>query len=428
MNAHSTAKCVRTKNNYTKKRDMKPMFKLATTAVLATAIGLAPVTRAEANNHNNDALGALVVGGLLALALADAARRAEAEGTPVPDPGHGAPNSDPSQFQLVIGIQTALNYFDFSAGAVDGIPGRGTRGAIQRYQAAMGYPVGNGSLRQHQFEFLMEAYNWAITGGAAQTGLAGVALLIAYRDGPSGQPQPPVIDPPVVDLPVAYSFTGTWQTGRGKLNLVQYIVGNQRYVVGDFAGQGVIAGRVTGNCASGIFTDDTAQRYGAFRFRFEGNELDGEWRWPDSFVTNAWDGSYDGEQITSMQNFSSAGSFPITTGRGVNPQSGLWAINNMAYGQMHSMVASNIWVGDLNPGGVMVALSNDGRTYHGVMTDEGRPSDVSFTLEGGQTGRRANGTYGPITGRSLGFNMTQVRDRDIRDGGPRLGSDLLPCN
>jgi hypothetical protein len=62
------------------------------------------------------------------------------------------------------------------------------------------------------------------------------------------------------------------------------------------------------------------------------------------------------------------------------------------------------------------------------MTDEGRPSDVSFTLEGGQTGRRANGTYGPIIGRSLGFNMTQVRDRDIRDGGPRLGSDLLPCN
>jgi hypothetical protein len=85
MNAHSTAKCVRTKNNYTKKRDMKPMFKLATTAVLATAIGLAPVTRAEANNHNNDALGALVVGGLLAIALADAARRAEAQGTPAPD-------------------------------------------------------------------------------------------------------------------------------------------------------------------------------------------------------------------------------------------------------------------------------------------------------------------------------------------------------
>ncbi len=135
------------------------MFKLATTAVLATAIGLAPVTRAEANNHNNDALGALVVGGLLAIALADAARRAEAQGTPAPDPGHAAPNAEPSQFQLVIGIQTALNYFGFSAGPVDGIPGRGTRGAIQRYQGAMGYPVGNGSLRQHQFEFLMEAYN-----------------------------------------------------------------------------------------------------------------------------------------------------------------------------------------------------------------------------------------------------------------------------
>lgn len=405
------------------------MFKLATTAVLATAIGLAPVTPAEANDNNNEALGFLVAGGLLALALADAAQRAEAQGTPTAGAGQDRSNAEFSQVQLVIGIQTALNYFDFSAGPVDGIPGRATRAAIQRYQGAMGYPVGTGSLRQHEFEFLMEAYNWALTGGAAQTGLSGAALLIAYREGGlSGEPLPPVVIPPVADLPVAESFTGSWQTERGPLNLVQYIVGNQRYVVGDFGGQGVIAGRVVGNCASGIFTDDMANRYGAFRFRFDGNELDGEWRWPDSLATNSWDGSYGGEQITSMRNFSDAGSFPITTGRGVNPQSGLWSINNMAYGQMHGMVASNIWVGDLNPGGTMVALSNDGITYHGVMIDEGRPSDVSFTLQGGRNGRGANGTYALPNGRVLGFDMTQVRDRDIQDGGPRLGSDLLPCN
>lgn len=404
------------------------MFKLATTAVLVAAIGLAPANRAEANSNDNNVLGALVVGGLLALALADAAQRAEAQGTPAADPGSVAPNGEPSQFQLVIGIQTALNFFEFSAGPVDGIPGRATRSAIQRYQGAMGYPVGNGSLRQDQFEFLMEAYNWAITVGAAQTGLTGEVLLLAYRDGVASQPQPPIVEPPVVDLPVASSFTGSWQTERGRLNLVQYIVGNQRYVVGDFVGQGVIAGRVIGNCASGIFTDDSAQRYGAFRFRFNGSELDGEWRWPDSSVISTWDGSYGGEQVGSMQNFSNAGSFPIATGRGVNPQSGLWTMNNMAYGQMHSLVASNIWVGDLNPGGMMVALSNDGRIYHGVMTDGGQPSNVSFTLEGGENARMASGTYGRADERPLGFNMTQVGDRNIRDGGPRLGSDLMPCN
>lgn len=146
----------------------------------------------------------------------------------------------------------------------------------------------------------MEVYNWVIMGGVVQIGFVGEVLLIVYWDGFVGQLQLLVIDLFVVDLFVVYFFMGIWQIECGKLNFVQYIVGNQCYVVGDFVGQGVIVGCVIGNCVSGIFIDDVVYCYGVFCFCFEGSELDGEWCWLNSFVINSWDGSYGGEEIILM--------------------------------------------------------------------------------------------------------------------------------
>ena len=79
--------------------------------------------------------------------------------------------------------QRALNYFGFDAGAVDGQVGPGTRAAIERYQASMGYPVNGREFSSYQFDFLMDAYFWSTqAGGAQQTGMRGPALLYAYRD------------------------------------------------------------------------------------------------------------------------------------------------------------------------------------------------------------------------------------------------------
>jgi hypothetical protein len=84
--------------------------------------------------------------------------------------------------QQGIQIQTALNYFQFNAGAVDGQIGPGTRRAIERYQAAMGYPVDGRNLAADQLGVLLGAFTWATTeGGAVQTGLRGTPLLLAYR-------------------------------------------------------------------------------------------------------------------------------------------------------------------------------------------------------------------------------------------------------
>ncbi len=79
-------------------------------------------------------------------------------------------------------IQTALNYFGFNAGVVDGQIGAGTRRAIEQFQASQGYPVNGRNFSPDQSGFLLGAYAWATAqGGAAQTGLGGIPLLAAYR-------------------------------------------------------------------------------------------------------------------------------------------------------------------------------------------------------------------------------------------------------
>lgn len=78
-------------------------------------------------------------------------------------------------------LQTALNYFGYNAGRVDGQVGQGTRNAVSRYQASMGY-VSDGYIDPPEQSMLLGAYNWAINGGAATAGgLGGVALLQSYQ-------------------------------------------------------------------------------------------------------------------------------------------------------------------------------------------------------------------------------------------------------
>lgn len=93
-----------------------------------------------------------------------------------------------------IQIQTALNYFGFNAGFVDGQIGPGTMAAIRLFQTNLGYPA-TGTLAPDQLSFLLSAYTWATTqGGAVQTGQVGAPLLLAYRNS---------LLAPVAPLPVA---------------------------------------------------------------------------------------------------------------------------------------------------------------------------------------------------------------------------------
>ena len=83
--------------------------------------------------------------------------------------------------------QSALNYFGFPAGQVDGIFGRKTRLAVSGYQAHMGYqPTGN--LLPYEKDFLLTSYRQAMAGGFATNQLIAAnplgakGLLFVYRD------------------------------------------------------------------------------------------------------------------------------------------------------------------------------------------------------------------------------------------------------
>jgi peptidoglycan hydrolase-like protein with peptidoglycan-binding domain len=150
-----------------------------TTASVVAALALVPAERAEADAA--EFLGGALIGGIIGSAIANNNRNNTRTTT--------TRNVRPSIPATQQGreTQSALNYFGFNAGAVDGQIGNGTRAAIERYQRAMGYPVNGRDFSSYQFEYLMDAYYWGQNGGAQQTRLAGQPLLFAYRDSREGR-------------------------------------------------------------------------------------------------------------------------------------------------------------------------------------------------------------------------------------------------
>jgi peptidoglycan hydrolase-like protein with peptidoglycan-binding domain len=191
------------------------IFKALTAATLAVALATFPAKEASADVE--ELIGGLIVGGLIGAAIANGNNAAN-EPAAAPHPAATQPQAPvhaaiPAT-QLGRETQTALNYFGFNAGAVDGQVGPMTRGAIERYQAAMGYPVNGRAYMEYQNNELMQAYYWGLNGGSAQTGLYGQPLLMAYRSAQvAPQPAQPtnVAGPPaqtvIVAPPTAASIT-----------------------------------------------------------------------------------------------------------------------------------------------------------------------------------------------------------------------------
>lgn len=178
------------------------IFKALTAATLAVALATFPAQEASADA--GDVVGGLIVGGLLGAAIANGNNGANRPAAHPTAPAHAAIPAT----QMGRDTQTALNYFGFNAGAVDGQIGPGTRGAIERYQASMGYPVNGRDYPAYQYNELMAAYYWGLNGGAAQTGLYGQPLLMAYRTAQTAPPPAPQVvvaptQPTIVAAPPA---------------------------------------------------------------------------------------------------------------------------------------------------------------------------------------------------------------------------------
>jgi len=103
-------------------------------------------------------------------------------------------------------VQTALNYFGFSAGPADGVMGPASRSAVASYQASVGFAP-TGMLMEHEKVLLTSSYERAVVGGpqaaqimAASGGPRG--LLLAYRQEQLGMPVAPMQMAPVPVPPV----------------------------------------------------------------------------------------------------------------------------------------------------------------------------------------------------------------------------------
>ncbi len=168
------------------------ILKAFSAALFAVALATVPAERASADA--GDVVGGLIVGGLIGAAIANGNRGSGNQGTS--GGGGGIPATE-----MGSNTQTALNYFGFDAGVVDGQIGQGTRGAIEHYQATMGYPVNGRDYPSYQYDQLMAAYQWGLHGGQAQTGLYGQPLLIAYRSQLMAPTQP--VQPQVTVAPPA---------------------------------------------------------------------------------------------------------------------------------------------------------------------------------------------------------------------------------
>ncbi len=179
--------------------------RLLTTGCVAAALALSPAERAEADA--GEFIGGAIIGGIIGYAAGqNQGQGTRTTGTRVVRPGIPATQQGRE-------TQTALNYFGYDAGTVDGQIGPGTRSAIERFQASMGYPVNGREFASYQFDFLMDGYFWATQqGGAQQTGLRGPQLLYAYRDSLSGAPIQSAVPTPQAQPPATTVIVNPGQT------------------------------------------------------------------------------------------------------------------------------------------------------------------------------------------------------------------------
>ncbi|WP_425080257.1 peptidoglycan-binding domain-containing protein [Ruegeria denitrificans] len=173
---------------------------------LGIAFSLAAAIPQTARADAGEFLGGAVVGGIVGYAIGKDQQKKKSQRTTTSNRTYRSGIPSTTQGAQT---QTALNYFGYNAGRVDGQVGRGTRSAIERYQASMGYPVNGYDFQPYQYDFLMQAYYWATSGGQATTQLAGQPLLMAYRrqvqtgSALAAAPQAPAQTAPAQPVPVA---------------------------------------------------------------------------------------------------------------------------------------------------------------------------------------------------------------------------------
>lgn len=156
------------------------MFKRNFCATLmATTMLVVPVERAQANDAAA-LLGGLIIGGAIASEVAKNKQR-RTQRTYSNSAAYSAQRQQNRQ------VQTALNYFGYNVGTVDGSIGPRSRAAISQYQAQMGFQP-DGRIDPYERDFLLGSHQRALASShvppynqvMATQGPSG--LLRAYRN------------------------------------------------------------------------------------------------------------------------------------------------------------------------------------------------------------------------------------------------------
>ena len=121
-------------------------------------------------------------------------------------------------------VQTALNFFEFDAGVVDGILGGQSRTAIRAYQTALDFPV-TGHLTAEQKTFLLSSYDLIINGGeemnwrvlSNEENALGVLKSLYLEENPFADVE---VEPTVLIQPPMRSFCVNIEAS-GSINLVK---------------------------------------------------------------------------------------------------------------------------------------------------------------------------------------------------------------
>ncbi|MGP3698756.1 peptidoglycan-binding domain-containing protein [Rhodobacter sp. NSM] len=177
--------------------------KFLVTASLAALVGLAPAEQVQADA--GDAIAGALVGGIIGHAIANDQnrRRAQQQQRVYRRAAPAKSTMSAAQREQNKEVQTALNYFGYPVGTVDGVLGSRSRAAVSQYQVLLGYQP-TGQLSEYERTILTTAYHRGIAGGPMvqqsiathPQGMRG--LLIMQRDEMAGLPSTQSVGMPMM--------------------------------------------------------------------------------------------------------------------------------------------------------------------------------------------------------------------------------------
>lgn len=174
-------------------------------------------------------------------------------------------------------------------------------------------------------------------------------------------------------LAPASDFSGTWDTSFGELRLQQ----TGEYVVGDYAGNGVMVGKVSGSCMAGVFTN--GKRNGVFRFDASSSgsgRFEGQWAWHGNSLGGTWNGTRTSASVTQLQNFTRDGAATRVIDNGRTVYDGTYG---SSYGSLKLFARDLFLIGDYAGKGILAGMW-DGNSYVGRFTNGNRTGWFDFAF------------------------------------------------